>query len=148
MDTKKSFNIKFQVIEIFERSLSIQPPYPQEPDAKPNFNFRVSSNTLVDEKDKLIIITLKIFVKSLNFENITGLLQIRFGYQVLNFEDLPRNIKGAYGLPKDLENILRNAAISTARGVMFSEFRGTILHNAILPLFDATALEPESPAAK
>lgn len=34
-------------------------------------------------------------------------------------------------------------AISTTRGIMASEFRGTYLHNAILPLVDISSLKPD-----
>ena len=41
-----------------------------------------------------------------------------------------------FDIPVDLEIMLKSVSISTARGVVFSELRGTYLHGAILPLID------------
>jgi hypothetical protein len=42
----------------------------------------------------------------------------------------------------DIENLLKSIAISTMRGIIFSDLRGTILHNAILPLVMADSFKP------
>lgn len=44
-------------------------------------------------------------------------------------------------LPEEFMLLLNTVVIGTARGVMFSEFRGTFLHQIILPVIDPTQLE-------
>lgn len=44
-------------------------------------------------------------------------------------------------LPDEFMLLLNTVVIGTARGVMFSEFRGTFLHQTILPVIDPTQLE-------
>lgn len=41
-----------------------------------------------------------------------------------------------YDVPIDIEILLKSVAISTTRGIIFSEVRGTYLHNVVLPLID------------
>jgi hypothetical protein len=40
---------------------------------------------------------------------------------------------------------LNSISISTTRGVMFSELKGTILHHAFLPIIDVKALQKQTP---
>jgi hypothetical protein len=39
-------------------------------------------------------------------------------------------------LPEEFLTTINSISISTVRGVMFSQFKGTFLHNAILPVVD------------
>jgi hypothetical protein len=58
-----------------------------------------------------------------------------------NFEDtLKKDEDDKYIIPGDLEGMLKQISISTIRGFMFSEFRGTHLHKAILPILLSESL--------
>ena len=48
-----------------------------------------------------------------------------------------------FELPDGLADILNSVALSTARGIMFSEFKGTLLHHAFLPIVDVKSLNRE-----
>lgn len=43
---------------------------------------------------------------------------------------------GKLNVPLDIEVLLKGTALSTTRGILFSELRGTYLHDAIFPLID------------
>jgi hypothetical protein len=65
-------------------------------------------------------------------------------FEVEDFEKLIiQNEQGLYTVPPLLEAAVRPIAISTARGVMYSEFRGTYLNNAILPVIYMNSLSPQ-----
>jgi hypothetical protein len=39
-------------------------------------------------------------------------------------------------LPSGIIDLLNSVSVSTVRGMMFSAFKGTFLHNAVLPVID------------
>ena len=47
-------------------------------------------------------------------------------------------------LPQEFITLLNSIALSTTRGVMFSQFRGTVLHNAILPIIAPAKFEKKA----
>jgi hypothetical protein len=58
--------------------------------------------------------------------------------------DQYKNSDGKLIIPNDFILLLNTVTIGTARGMMFSEFRGTFLHDAILPVIDPSQLQPKS----
>ena len=46
-------------------------------------------------------------------------------------------------LPSDIIIAINSISISTIRGIMFSTFKGTYLHNAFLPVIDPKAFNIE-----
>ena len=48
-----------------------------------------------------------------------------------------------FKLTEELKDVLNSISISTTRGVMFSTFKGTYLHNALLPVVDARQMVNE-----
>jgi hypothetical protein len=58
-------------------------------------------------------------------------------YEILNFVDVIKiSTDGKLDIPQALIEVLNSISISTTRGVMFSTFKGTFLHNAVLPIID------------
>lgn len=56
-------------------------------------------------------------------------------FEIEDFEKhIIKNAEGLFIIPESFEFLIRPIAISTTRGVMFAEFRGTYLNNAILPI--------------
>jgi hypothetical protein len=49
------------------------------------------------------------------------------------------DFSGNLNVPQGLTELLAVQAIATMRGIMFSTFKGTFLHNAVLPLIDTRA---------
>lgn len=58
--------------------------------------------------------------------------------------DQYKNTEGKLVIPNDFILLLNTVTIGTARGMMFSEFRGTFLHDAILPVIDPSQMQPKA----
>jgi hypothetical protein len=84
---------------------------------------------------------LTITIKNKNTNSLEAKLSVGFGFRILNFEDLPPGDDQKPTIPPPLDLMLQDIAISTARGIMYSEFRGTHLHNAILPIVLPSSLK-------
>lgn len=108
------------------------------------YNFQISSQTIfAKEPLPLIVIFTSIELNMIGNPDLLAKFLIAVGFQVLNpeviFKDSPET---KIVWPPEVENFFKSIAISTARGILFSELRGTPLHNAILPVIDMTTFKP------
>lgn len=127
---QRDYNIRFHGVDIIEKCL-----YKLSVTEEDVFFFEVKSQSLVDSAQKLIVTFVEVNIKKANSSEIIAAIICGFGYVVENFENsLEKNEESNYIIPSELEKMLRDVSISTMRGIMFSEFRGTQLHKAILPL--------------
>ena|ERR1035437_6620463 len=99
------------------------------------FNFQVTVETKVQPAGKLVIpyIYVKIMCVG-NTESIAD-FTIACAFYIEEFEKvILLNDEGVYTVPQDFDNLIRPISISTARGVIASDLRGTYLQNAIMPV--------------
>jgi hypothetical protein len=127
-------------IEIIEYSLlSPEKELPQNI----TFNYKIQVQHRISLKDNTI------FVLS-SFETLCHLQQSKIGHAKIGmnykFDDIS-SISSQIGEIRKLDdNVaaqLNAVTLSTCRGVLFTLFRGTFLHKAILPIFDVSTLKFE-----
>lgn len=141
----KDFKADIQIrgIELLNGTLNF-PNVLIETITKYNFNLVIESR--IDEKNKFVFVIVKIEIKNDDLSITLGSLSVSCIYEITNFEEviLP-NSKGILEIPQQLLEILNSISISTVRGVMFSTFKGTFLHNAILPITDPKQIQKLDP---
>lgn len=87
------------------------------------------------DKSKLIAIA-SIETSSKDEPGLKGSVKSSFIFSIDSLQEkIEKNDEsGTSKLPDNLLRAINSIVLSTARGIMFSTFRGTILHKAILPL--------------
>ncbi len=132
----KDFNIDLHLksIELLKCTLSLPPTK----DILLNkFNFNINIESKADSISKMLFVIVSVEINSEDQNHLLGSLSASCIYEISNFDE---NIKieesGRINMPQQLTDILNSISISTIRGVMFSTFKGTFLHNAILPIID------------
>lgn len=100
------------------------------------YNFNINVETKIDKNKKIIVSVVNVEVKELHKDYILALISVGIGIEIMNFEDVIIDEGDSVNLiiPPQLDAIIKTISISTTRGVMFSELRGTYLHNAFLPI--------------
>jgi len=136
----KKPDLKFQLkgIEILDFELK-QPQFELPPVITYHFNLRVQQK--VNNKDKLVIVIVNVTI--LHEDKVTKLGNIGVSciFFIENYDDVFEKKRGnEISVPKEYANVLNSISISTTRGVMFTCFRGTFLHNAFLPVIDPKSL--------
>lgn len=112
------------------------------------FNFDIEAGARVAPDKKVIFLVISIVTREINKEEPLAEIVTAVGFEIINFEDvIILNEEGLYMIPTDLEVQLRIIALSTTRGVMFSEFKGTYLHRALLPIVPQI-LQPQEQKAE
>jgi hypothetical protein len=132
-------DIQLRAIELLTGSINL-PSVPNVP--LTNFNFNINLESKVDETKKLIFVIVSVQIKSEDYNHILGSLGISCVYNLANFDEIIKfEASGKLDIPQPLIEILNSISISTARGVMFSTFKGTFLHNAYLPIIDPKSFQ-------
>jgi hypothetical protein len=137
----KDFTVDLQLksIELLKGSISL----PSVPDVSlTNFNFNISLESKADATNKFLFVIVSVEIRSEDQNHILGSLAVSCIYSIINFDEVVKiEADGKLDIPKQLVEILNSITISTARGVMFSTFKGTFLHNAFLPIIDPSTFQ-------
>jgi hypothetical protein len=133
---KKEQNISFRLknIELLQSSLaSIDYVITNET----VFKFNINIEHLININENWIAIkpNVEIFTEVNDF--ILGKISSSL---IFEFENLTSYVvDNEVKLPSDIIIAINSISISTIRGIMFSTFKGTYLHNAFLPVIDPKA---------
>ena len=100
------------------------------------FHFDLNFEIKVLAEKKLVIPIISIKIRGGEKETtVLGGIKMACLFEIIDFEKkILINDKGEYAIPPNLEVAIMPITISTSRGVMYSEFKGTYLQNAILPV--------------
>ena len=125
-------DVQLKAIELLDNSLSL----PAIPNVQiTNFNITIESKA--DAINKFVFVIVSVEIKNDDQTLALGSIRVSCIYYVTNFEEMIKtNKEGLTEINPALLEIINSISISTTRGVMFSTFKGTFLHNAILPLVD------------
>lgn len=128
-------DIKFQIKGMEVLDISFKHPEKQLP-KESIFNFDINLQHKIIGEEKLIIVTAAISVNFDQEEKALGLIKVNYIYKVDNLDDMQIKNSDKYDIPDSFITTLNSISLSTTRGIMYSHFKGTFLHNTILPIVD------------
>ena len=138
MEQEKNISFKLKNIEFIESSLTaINSPIGIDT----IFNFNININHLINIKENLIAIKPNVEILADKNDIILGKLSASLIFEFENLENFVVN--NEVKLPTDIIVTINSISISTIRGIMFSTFKGTYLHNAFLPIIDPKSFNSE-----
>jgi hypothetical protein len=100
------------------------------------FNFEARVEPKLDKENRLIVnvVTIRIYREN---KTPVGTISCACLFSVTNFDEMVTYSKDNIGaIDPEFNRTLASISISTARGVLHGCVRGTLLHNAVLPLID------------
>ena len=133
--------VNFQIdnIEINRIAIS-QQPSKFDPEHY-NYNLKVEHRFNLEEEIVAVITTAQIFTGK---KDKLAEIEINVFYKVENLKNFENKKDKKMELPADFITAINSVSISTLRGVMFSQLRGTYLHNAFLPVINPKSLNADS----
>jgi len=142
-NSELKMEMRLSAIELLNQSLHL----PAASDAPAtNFNFNINIESKADAINKLVFVIVNVDIRNDDQSLILGSLSVSCIYEIVNFEELIKtDTEGKYTIPQPMIEILNSISISTVRGVMFSTFKGTFLHNAVLPIVDPKQIQSAPP---
>lgn len=140
----KEINAELQIkaIEILNSSLNL----PANSDTSiVNFNFNIGIESHADMQKKLVFVIVRVEVKNDDESVVLATLAVSNIFEITNMSEVVQKAdNGNIDIPDRLMETLNIISISTLRGIMFSTFRGTFLHGAVLPIIDPKLLQDHS----
>ena len=141
--SKKDIDMSFQIKAIEILDIEIRHPQIKMPETTV-FNYNINIQHRVNQEHKRIIVVVEIFIKHEDKKTLLGNLKTSCVFAIENFDELSTIDDNKNMIfPQPIIEILNTISISTVRGVMFSCFRGTFLHNAILPIIDPKSFKQD-----
>jgi hypothetical protein len=138
MEQEKNISFRLKNIEFLQSSLSAI-DYAIGMDTIFKFNINIEHLVNINENCIAIKPNVEIFTEDNAF--ILGKLSSSL---IFEFENLASFVVDkVVKLPSDIIIAINSISISTIRGIMFSTFKGTYLHNAFLPVIDPKAFNIE-----
>lgn len=132
---EKSIKIEFKISNIDLIDKSFHPPILK--DSKlPDTQFELALNISIDKPNRKIINLLNVKVKSASDNSVVAGITVACSFEITNFDEIVIVSGESMSIPDPIIETLNIITIGTTRGIMFNEFKGTWLHNAILPVID------------
>lgn len=136
-NTEQQITFQIKGIELLDVKLN----QPQRPlPIHTTFHFNINLEHRINPENKLVIVITTIEILHEDKETRLASIKASCVFEIVNFEEfLTDNTKVSF--PNNILVTLNSISISTIRGLMFAEFKGTFLHNAILPVIDPTSFK-------
>lgn len=105
------------------------------------FQFDITVENRVDPSQKLIFVITTADVRANNKPEQLAVISSASIFGIENFEEMVKmKPDNQFEVKDEIMLILVSISLSTLRGIMFDQFRGTYLHTAILPVIDPKQL--------
>ena len=133
----KEYSFELKRVSLLEKNLNLQ----NHAGKQDEFEFDISLQIRNNRESKECLHLMRVGINSKKTEKLVGSIQLLCAFSIPNFEEYVSDSEKGSSLPEDLLYLLNSVIIGTMRGVMFSEFRGTVLNNAYLPVLDPRKFE-------
>lgn len=143
MDKLKNSNIRnigfqIKVIELLDYVLNARKKPLQN---NPVFKYDIQLQQMINNEKKLVIVVCGVSIFDEPKDQNFGKIKASCIYEVPELKSFVDNETNQISFPEQFINTLNSVSISTTRGIAFSMFRGTFLHNTVLPVIDPAALK-------
>ena len=134
---KKSVNkpVSFQLKGIELLDFCFNHPKKQIP-AQMVFNFDIKLEHKILADNNFIVVVVSIDINNDQRDIKLGSIMVSCIFEIPELKEYIDPKNNAPKLSEEFLTTINSISISTVRGVMFSQFSGTFLHNAILPVVD------------
>ncbi|HAX95978.1 MAG TPA: hypothetical protein DCY35_05575 [Prolixibacteraceae bacterium] len=133
-------NINFQLkgIELLDINLN-SPQIPLNPERIYNFNINIEQR--ISKEEKLVIVITSIDLVHEPDKQCHATIKTSCIFFVENILDFVSANSQQIDLPEHFIITLNSISLSTTRGIMFSQFKGTFMHHVLLPILDPSTLK-------
>ncbi|MFP4022998.1 MAG: hypothetical protein ACLFVR_00625 [Thiohalospira sp.] len=137
-------NMEFQVKGIEILDIELKNPEKQLP-KDPVFHYNINLLHKINPEKKLVFVIVEVNVLNEDKQTLLGRIRVSNVFHVVNFDEFKVDkTDRTVSFPKEIIDVFNSIAISTTRGVMFTSFRGTFLHTALLPLINPKGFRQEN----
>ena len=103
------------------------------------FHFDIKIEHKLNAENKLIVAIIYIELFNEQRDLKLGSITSSCIFEIPNISDFINPKSNKINIPDDFIITINSITISTARGIMFNQFKGTFLHNAFLPIVNPSS---------
>ncbi|HAH22812.1 MAG TPA: hypothetical protein DCL77_03450 [Prolixibacteraceae bacterium] len=131
-------NVNFQIkgIELLEINLQ-HPQIILNPERTYNFNINIEQR--INNAEKLVIAITSVDLIHEEDQQCHASIKTSCIFSIENFQDFLVENTNDVKLPDQLIVTLNSISLSTTRGIMFTSFKGTFMHNVFLPIVNPSS---------
>ena len=133
--------IKFQLAGIDILEVNLKNPEAALPVPR-KYNFETKIKTAINPAQKQIHVIPDVTVIYDEDKSVHASIKVNFIFEIDNFADFKSGKD--FDFPDQFIVTMVSISISTLRGIMYSQFRGTFLNNTILPIIDPKSFVKET----
>lgn len=138
---QQTINFQLGGIEIMEISIK-HPERPLPKECKFNMDINIKHNIIGIKKTIMVTPNVAVIIDEDNF--VCSSVKVNFLYIVDNLNEFQKKDSEEFDLPDYFITTLNSISLSTIRGIMYSHFKGTFLHNSIMPIVNPGDFKKES----
>jgi hypothetical protein len=130
-------DLQIKSIDILEFGINL----PQADVLAPTqFNFNVEVESGMNRAEKTVTVIVSIEITPPDQKVILASIKTGCQFRLSNFEEIIQTkTEEAPFIPQTLLEAINSISISTSRGILYSQLKGTYLHTAILPVLETKA---------
>jgi hypothetical protein len=138
---KEPEQIQFRFVNIQITSKQLVEPKPVEIQV----NFKIKVDTKVQADLNLVIMNVVVVIQDVKTNDMLAEFAISCFFEIIDFhKHIKLNDDQLYVIPPHLESTIKPVSISTSRGVVYSDLRGTYLQGIIMPVVYMTDFVPDN----
>ena len=142
----KDIQLQLKALELIDFSLSF--PQKEKRDAKV-FNFNINIEHKINKEKKIVFVIVSVDIIHEDKVTRLGNLKASCNFEIPDLDTFDLSGQpNQINLPSGIIDLLNSVSVSTLRGMMFSTFKGTFLHNAVLPVIDSKTFKAKPDKVK
>ena len=130
-------NVNYQLkgIELLEINLKhLQIQLNQER----TYHFNINIEQRINNEEKLVVVITSVDLIYEEDNQTHASIKTSCIFSIENFQDFLTGPTDKVNFPDQFIVTLNSISLSTTRGIMFTSFKGTFMHNVLLPIVDPT----------
>jgi transcriptional regulator with XRE-family HTH domain len=140
--TSKGYTVRLKALELIDFSMIC--PQKEKSEIK-EFNFKINVEHKINKERKSVFVIVVVDIIHEDKETLLGNLKVSCHFEIPELDKFcESSAPGKIKLPPEIIETLNSVSLSTTRGIMFSQCKGTFLHNAVLPVIDPKVFKTES----
>lgn len=131
-------NVNYQLKSIELLEINLQHPQIQLNQER-TYNFNINIEQRINNEEKLIVVITFVDLIYENDNQSHASIKTSCIFSIANFQDFIVGNTNEVKFPDQFVVALNSISLSTTRGIMFTSFKGTFMHNVLMPIVDPSA---------
>ena len=131
-------NVNYQLkgLELLEINLK----HPQiQLNQERSYNFNINIEQRINNEEKLVVVITSVDLIHEKDNQSHASIKTSCIFSIENFQDFIVGNTNEVKFPDQFVVTLNSISLSTTRGIMFTCFKGTFMHNVLMPIVDPSA---------